>query len=377
MALTNKGWWLVLTTAGALGCASQTDGPTSGSGGNGGAGAQGGSGGAVSDGGAGGVGGAGGGGGGGAAAGGAGGGGMTSCTSADGPVLALSELRVGDTDPNGQPNPQAWMQYGFDLDNQNSTSNGLGQHCQPFAGASPASLADGPNGLDNSWGKNVMPLISGLNSSFGADVNAQIDAGNSTLVFFFEQLAGTDATGVRTMVWPGAPLGKPPTGVATDCWSIPSDTVNDPMNLFSALTTYPSADVTAGLWTSGTPTALRLDIVTPGLGFQLPIEAARLQVQLDANLTGGSGGQLGGVVPVNALVEAFRDAVGAIDAQLCSSATFASIETQLRRAADSMADGTQNPNAVCDGVSIGLGFELTTAGVAQVVSPQNGVDPCP
>lgn len=300
-----------------------------------------------------------------------------SCTNADGSVLAVSQLLVGDTNHNGQPSAQAWTSYGFDLDAQTSTGANLGTHCQPYAGTNPASLADGPNGIDNSWGRNIIPIITGLNATFGADVNAQIDMGNQTLVFFFEQLAGGDATGVRTMVWPGAPLGKPPSGVATDCWSVEADTVTDPMDLFSAKTTYPNATVTAGHWVSGDPTLLRLDIEAPGFGFQLPIHAARMEVQLNANLDNGSGGQIGGVIPVTDLIETFRDAFGLFDQNLCSGSTFEALAEQLRRAADTMADGTQNPNAICDGVSIGLGFELVQAGLDQVVPVQNSPDPCP
>jgi len=375
MALKMMRWSTVLTAAALVGCGSTADDPTGSGGGksDGGGTAQGGAGGTTSDGGAGGMISAGGGGAGGMGTGGT----ATNCVVADGRVLALSELFVGDTDPNGQPSAQAWTNYGFDIDGQTSTGNALGQHCQPFAGASPNSLADGPNGIDNAWGKNVMPLISGLNGTFGADVNGQIDAGNTALVFFFEQLVGSDATGVRSMVWPGVPLGKPPTGVATDCWSVEEDTVTNPMNLFSAITTYPNADVTAGLWSSGDPTQLLLDVQAPGLAFRLPIQAARMEVQLNPTLTGGTGGQIGGVVPVDALIEAFRDALGAFDQNLCNSSTFQSVAQQLRQAADSMANGTQNPNATCDGVSIGLGFELREAGLAEVVPVQGGADPCP
>lgn len=58
-------------------------------------------------------------------------------------------------------------------------------------------------------------------------------------------------------------------------------------------------------------------------------------------------------------------------------ATFDSVAEQLRRTADVMADGTQNPAATCDGVSIGLGFELVQAGLREVVPTQMGTDPCP
>ncbi len=48
----------------------------------------------------------------------------------------------------------------------------------------------------------------------------------------------------------------------------------------------------------------------------------------------------------------------------------------VRGAADIMADGTQG-SVVCDAVSIGLGFELAEAGLANVVPVTPRPDPCP
>jgi hypothetical protein len=55
---------------------------------------------------------------------------------------------------------------------------------------------------------------------------------------------------------------------------------------------------------------------------------------------------------------------GAISSSLCNGSAFESVAQQLRQAAESLVDGTQDPNRDCDGISFGIGFDarLTTLG---------------
>ena len=86
-------------------------------------------------------------------------------------VLAISQLFLGDTDRQGNPSPTAWKDYGYDLDGIVSTKTGT-NHCAPVKGANPANVkTDGTNGIDNSFGSNLMPLIVSLASDPGSSVN--------------------------------------------------------------------------------------------------------------------------------------------------------------------------------------------------------------
>ena len=43
---------------------------------------------------------------------------------------------------------------------------------------------------------------------------------------------------------------------------------------------------------------------------------------------------------------------------LCDSPLFANLLTSIRQASDIVADGSQDPTKTCNGISIGLGFEM-------------------
>ena len=51
---------------------------------------------------------------------------------------------------------------------------------------------------------------------------------------------------------------------------------------------------------------------------------------------------------------------------------------QIRQASDIMADGTQDPNSVCNGISVGLGFNMLFAGLGDIAPPAPDPPlPCP
>src|SRR5687768_1943973 len=86
-------------------------------------------------------------------AGGAGGeGGSYVCEPNEGVMLAISELRFGAEQVGG------WKKVGMNIDGLNSTANST-DVCQPNSGGSPAyAHPDGDDGIDNSFGKNLLPM---------------------------------------------------------------------------------------------------------------------------------------------------------------------------------------------------------------------------
>src|SRR5437868_765251 len=57
-------------------------------------------------------------------------GGQSMCGPYDGLVFAVNELFLGDRTFTKVKSPNAWMDFGFDLDGQNTT-NDFSKHCQP------------------------------------------------------------------------------------------------------------------------------------------------------------------------------------------------------------------------------------------------------
>ena len=99
-----------------------------------------------------------------------------------GTAFAVSELFLGDTDRNGSPNPSAWKDFGYDLDGKISTKDST-DLCKPNAGGSPSSVyPDGNDGIDNAFGKLLLPIITGLAQDASAQVNESIQAGDFTII---------------------------------------------------------------------------------------------------------------------------------------------------------------------------------------------------
>src|SRR5689334_23254118 len=76
-----------------------------------------------------------------------------------GTVFAIRKLYLGDTKRDGTPDPAAgWKDYGFNLDHLISTKDSKNL-CKPLAGGAPSAVyPDGNDGIDNSFGKNILPI---------------------------------------------------------------------------------------------------------------------------------------------------------------------------------------------------------------------------
>ena len=75
--------------------------------------------------------------------------------------------------------------------------------------------------------------------------------------------------------------------------------------------------------------------------------------------------------------QSIRDLGGSVDPALCSGITIDSVVDLVKSGADILAGGTQNPNLVCDYVSVGLGFTTVRANLGAVLPPAPPkIDPC-
>jgi hypothetical protein len=50
----------------------------------------------------------------------------------------------------------------------------------------------------------------------------------------------------------------------------------------------------------------------------------------------------------------------------CDNSLLGTLLLQVRQASDIMSDGTQDPSKTCDGITMGLGFEMTEAQLGDV-----------
>ena len=98
---------------------------------------------------------------------------------------------------------------------------------------------------------------------------------------------------------------------------------------------------------------------------------------LDPTHTTATQGTIAGVISVSSLASVFQQAAGSFDPSLCTGPTIMSVLDQISQAADILLDGTQDPTQICDGISIGLGFDASVVQLGPIApATPPPVDPC-
>jgi hypothetical protein len=304
------------------------------------------------------------------------------CGSGEDVVLAMNGILLGDRDPDGTPNPtNGWKQYGANIDGlvSDKTSTGL---CKPAAGGSPAAVyPDGYNGIDNSFGKNILPIMLGLASDLSTQMNLNIVSGEITYMLSIANLGTQAACSTQSTLYQGAPLGMPPLFDGSDVWPIDPASLANPPDPASVKNVFLQSGITqSDFYDSGFEANFEVIFPVSGLPMKLPIHHARFQMQLDADHQGATAGQISGIIDTEELVAAITLVAASFDESFCDpkSPTLQSILNQMRQASDIMKDGTQDPTKECDGISIGLGFTMKTVKLGPVAAPAPPPpNPCP
>lgn len=308
-----------------------------------------------------------------------------------GTAFAVSELFLGDTDRNGSPNPSAWKDFGYDLDGKISTKDST-DLCKPNAGGSPSSVyPDGNDGIDNAFGKLLLPIITGLAQDASSQINESIAAGEFTIIVNVENLGASQSydpltaglfAGVTLVDEMGTELT--PAFDGTDLWPVAPELLNagSPGDNCQDVTctskvVFDSAYMTDGTFVSGSPGNLDLNLAVAGFSLNLTIAQAVISMDVNEGRTDAQNGVIAGVIPVEQLISELQKIAGSFDEGLCSGTTFDSLADQIRQASDIMSNGSQDPNATCDAISIGLGFNAKPVLVGVVDDPAAPQpDPC-
>ncbi|MDI1428672.1 hypothetical protein [Polyangium sorediatum] len=300
-------------------------------------------------------------------AGGAGGG--VTCPDDQFTVFAVKELFFGEG------NSGEWKKFGFNLDDKVSTGNS-DDLCKPNAGGTgQTAYPDGDDGKDNSFGKNLLPTILTLYPAWPQDVNNGVKNGNFTALVKTQCLPATgDAQGLTSKLFGGTTLGMAPKFDGTDKWPIEPGLLSDPMDPQSSTIIFPNSSVTGSLFESGKNGTFILSVPvkspTKSTSIKLTLHAARMAMNLSADRKSATEGMIGGVLNTEEFVAEVKkvgDLLG-----LCGNPLFDNLLNQVRQASDIMTDGTQDPTQTCDGISMGLGFEMVEAIIGDV-GPANPV----
>jgi hypothetical protein len=297
-------------------------------------------------------------------------GGFPGCQNGEEAVFAVDHLFVGDTDTDFKQDPLAWKQFGLNLDGKVSTKDSA-DLCKPWEGASKTTVyPDGDNGIDNAFGKNVLPIMLGLNADFASQVNTSIEGGLFSILLALEGLApGNDQAPIAARVYSGSSTETPPAFDGTDCWPVTAESLTDTNDVASARVVFPKSQLVDSTWQSNGEATMDLTIPSFPDPIHLRIHHARMSMNLVTDHQTAIAGQVGGVLDTEEFITEVTRLVGIFDPTLCGSVTLDNILNQIRKASDIGKDGSQDPNATCDGISIGLGFTMARVGLGDVAAP--------
>ena len=257
--------------------------------------------------------------------------------------------------------------------------------CTLVPGSSHQTQLDGDDGIDNSFGANLLPILLTFNSMYSSYANAQIGGGGSTMLV---KLDGLGSSASYSLL-PGAtyramPAMQIPRWNGTDVRNV------DDVSLVGGDISKPIALMANGylndrVWVGGVASGTAyLDLqVTGGNGFNgsgflppIPLQHVQVAMQVVSGNLSATLGILSGVARIEDVVAWVALWAGSISTSLCSGSAFQSLATQMEQTSDIMADGSNAPGKQCDGISFGLGFDAVRVQLGKSEAEPPVVNPC-
>lgn len=289
-------------------------------------------------------------------------GGALPCPTMSGTTFALTKIDLGPGN-NGE-----WKKIGLDIDGLTSTGASK-DVCQPNAGgAKGTAYPDGDNGIDNSFGKNLLPLIIALDPTWQGDVNDLLIGGGFNAMLKLYCLPKTGDAKLTTKFFGGTNLGAVPKYDGTDKWPVVPELLTDPKDPESSSITFPDSTVIGDAYDSGKGQTIILTLPLSynmmSTSIKLTLHAAQVKMTLSPDRKSATGGVIGGVLQTEEFVDQVRK-IGWVYG-LCGMAQFDTAVALARQSSDILSDGTQDPKKTCDGISIGIAFEMKEVQIGDV-----------
>lgn len=306
-------------------------------------------------------------------------------TSMDVATFAVDTLLLGEADRSGAVSPTAWKSLGYNLDGKVTTQSST-DVCTLAPGAGKSVQVDGNNGIDNSFGANILPIIqnaAGLQTP-SKTISDAIAKGSFTIMLSITGLtqdAKQTNTSLTGQLFAGGaydPMGmtKPTFDMNTD-WPVRPELLNDGMTIASgSKVKFSDAYIVNGTFVNGTGAQITLSLGFGGVALDLTVKNAILT--FDHAGAAANNGTIGGVIDTEQLITGLKAVAGRISPSLCSGTTFDGIASQIKAASDILSDGTNAPGTPCTGISIGIGFTAKQIKNPDKVAPMStpSPDPC-
>lgn len=300
-------------------------------------------------------------------------GGATAAT--DERTFAIFSLQLGETDRAGAPSKDAWKKYGYDLDGVRSTKESTNV-CTRVTGASSAAQEDGDEGIDNAFGKTILPNLPLTSPS--KTVNDAIQAeGTFTIMMKLKGLTDDPAqtnTGLSGTLLIGGPLGTPTAPKRPDF----SPSFQWPYRQEPQIP-ITGAYVNGGVFVNGTSTdSILISLTLQGQQLALKINKPIITFKHTppSDLAEGT---IAGVIATDELIASIEKVAGSLSPTLCGGAALDAIKDTIRKSSDMLKDGTNRPGVSCDAISVGIGFTAKRVANPTEIYKDDGTvppDPC-
>jgi hypothetical protein len=312
---------------------------------------------------------------------------------------AVSKVYLGSSNRDGSPDSggTAWQKFGYNLDNL-VTTRASTDVCTLTMGAGKDYQVDGQDGIDNSFGENILPVITSTAGDVETTLNNTIKNGHFTLMNYVTGLddstttqtatgltgvllSGTDYThldaGAIPSPWTPS-LNWPVAPELLTCGPSSCSASNNPVS--AAKVKFNSAYVNNGTFVNGNPSDVQLTLDISGQILSITAHAAILTFkQAGAGMV--TNGTIAGVLDPQELVTAVHGVAGHLTTSLCSQSAFQSIQDTILQAADIVNNGgtiSNSAGVACNAISIGLGFDAVEIAAPSTIAPPTppAADPC-
>ena len=292
-------------------------------------------------------------------------------------VYEVSFFRLGVSTWDGTDDPDAWKQFGFDLDSicttadQSATSEGT---CIRAPKSVPEVLADGDHCIDNNFGSRLVPLVKLLGGDIEKNLVDGVKKGGATLAMRLGDLAPAGADDhVPGVLYAAKSASGASAFDGNDVMDVDESSVTDkdlekPIAVLDG-----KVELVDGkrVW-KGTADTMALPVVfLAGASGSVPVRGVRIEIDLDAHR---------GIVGGYSLVTDIATVVNAILAKqkICpGSPLYTTAQDNVTQAADMPAILPQDPTQSCAAISLGLGFELVPASLGKLYpTPAPAANPC-
>lgn len=295
----------------------------------------------------------------------------------DGDEAGELVFRITDVQLNSQVD---WSNVGRNLDGYVTTVDTTDQRqCDPPSGAAPP--VDGPGGIDNAMGAQLLSIIELLIDCLESELNNSHVLGQGTLLLWIEgwngmssdslvrvsmlvaadgtslpsnQVQWDDATNQLVLVSDGVTPADPPTGAPTDNYYIRPDSFSgggSPIAILRDAQAY----INDGTLVFAIPE--RGDIpLNAGIGsLTIRVTDGLILADLADDFSSITSGALSGRFSLVDLLNA-GESIG-----VCPGATQNSVEMQFQNLLDVKSSAAAAPGGECDAMSLGIPFEAVPA----------------